>query len=223
MSSRVTTTRTTAVVTAILASGALAAGCSSLSGGDSAGPSLSAGTPTPSSASTPSPSTGSGMPSTPAPTSTGASDGTGAKACPTSVLKVALAKGTAGAGNHYQALRLTNEGSSTCVLKGWPGVSYVAEPKGEPVGKPASRAGQPTGPITLRPGDVAHATIDQVQVHNYDPATCDLTPVKGLRVYPPNDTESQFVRLDDAHACAGTGIPGDQLTVTAVQPGAGGR
>lgn len=222
MFSRATTTRTTIAAATLAAAGLLAAGCSSLSGGgDSTQPSLStSGSATPSATS----SSVTSSPTGDTPTSSTSSDagGSGGSAhggqCETANLKATAGHGNAAAGNHYVPLTFTNTGSGTCTMSGWPGVSYVNAPKGGPVGKPAHRTGDDGGAVTLAPGESAVAKVDEVQVRNYDPNACGLTGVKGLRVYPPNNTASLFVPLSNAHACSGTGIPGEQLEVKPVTP-----
>lgn len=219
MSSGATTTRTTVAAVTLAAAGALAAGCSSLSGGGSQQPSLSvsdSAAPTTTSSTSAAPTTTASTTAQPT-TSTGGG-GDGGHACATSDLKVAAGHGNAGAGNHYVPLRFTNTGSAPCTMQGWPGVSYVEQPQGGPVGKPAHRSGNGGGAVTLQPGGSAVAKIDEVQVHNYDPGACQLTRVKGLRVYPPNNTASRFVPMPNAHACSGAKIPGEQLQVKPVQP-----
>lgn len=225
MTSRGKTTRTTVAAATIIAAGALVAGCSSLSGGGK--PSPTTGPPTPAgSASSSSAAPTTVVPPPPSPTTTstqaeaGGTDAGGQ--CRTANLKVTIAHGTAGAGNHYVPIRFTNTGGAPCTLRGWPGVSYVKQPHGQPVGAPAQRVGQPQGTVRLQPGETASAALDRIQVHNYPPAKCDLTPVQGLRVYPPGNTASAFVPLDGAQACSSTAIPGAQLTIKATQSGSGG-
>ena len=57
-----------------------------------------------------------------------------------------------------------------------------------------------------------------VQVANFDAAVCQPTPVRGLRVYPPGETASLFVAMNNQTGCAGN-PPGPQLTVKTMTAG----
>jgi hypothetical protein len=116
-------------------------------------------------------------------------------------------------------LQFTNSGSRSCVIQGYPGVSYVAGDDGHQVGPAAFRVGTKGGPISLAPGATANAPVGFVQVGNFDPAVCQPTPVRGLRVYPPHETAAMFVAMDGT-GCAGS-PPDPQLLVRTVETGAG--
>ncbi|NIJ14558.1 hypothetical protein FHU38_004959 [Saccharomonospora amisosensis] len=141
--------------------------------------------------------------------------------CRSAELALSLGRGSAAAGTYYRPLRFTNEGDNPCVLRGFPGVSYVAGEDGHQVGPAAEREGPKGGPVSLEPGEAAHAVVGFVQVRNYDPAACEPTPVRGLRVYPPGETAAKYVEVPGT-GCAGGDIPGHQLTVRTVEPGSGG-
>ncbi|MGH3949110.1 MAG: DUF4232 domain-containing protein, partial [Pseudonocardiaceae bacterium] len=49
---------------------------------------------------------------------------------------------------------------------------------------------------------------------------CKPTEVRGLRVYPPQETRSLFVEYSTT-GCANEDIPGNQLTVQTIRPGSG--
>lgn len=142
--------------------------------------------------------------------------------CTADDLKVTLGKGGAAAGSYYAPLRFTNTSSSPCVIGGYPGVSYVAGQDAHQVGAPAERVGKQWQPVTLAPREVAHATVRFLQVHNYEEAACQPTPVRALRVYVPGETAWTLVPHSGT-GCASTDIPGEQLTVKPVVPGPGGR
>ncbi|MBB3049486.1 hypothetical protein FHS23_000481 [Prauserella isguenensis] len=143
--------------------------------------------------------------------------GGSADTCLAADLELSLGHGQGTAGTHYRPLRFTNVSDSPCVIHGFPGVSYVAGDDGHQVGTAAYRTGGKGDPVTIQPGRTAHADVGFVQVRNYDPAECKPTPVRGLRVYPPHETNSMFVRAP------GTGCAefpdGQQLTVATVEPG----
>jgi hypothetical protein len=139
--------------------------------------------------------------------------------CRSNELRLSLGRAEGAAGTVYRPLQFTNAGSRTCVIQGFPGVSYVAGDDGHQVGPAAVRDGTKGGPISLVPGATANAPLALVQVRNFDPAVCQPTPVRGLRVYPPHETASMFVAMDGV-GCAGT-PPIPQLRVQTMQSGAG--
>ena len=114
----------------------------------------------------------------------------------------------------YRVLVFTNRGDRSCELQGFPGVSYVAGDDGQQVGPAAARTGDRGKSVPIAPGGTALAQLRQVNVANFDAATCQPTPVRGLRVYPPGETAAVFVPLGGT-GCAGT-PSGPQLTVQAV-------
>lgn len=186
-----------AAVTVFAAAALLTAGCSASNAGTPDGPVI--GTSPAAAAPT--------TPTTPAPdTAPAAPD-----RCTTSELTGSLADGDAGAGSRFFTLVLTNTGTRTCELTGFPGVSYVAGDDGHQVGPAAAMDGERGGPVVLAAGGSAGAPLRLVNVANYDAAVCLPTPVTGLRVYPPGDTASLFVPAEGT-GCAGT-PPGDQLSV----------
>jgi hypothetical protein len=135
--------------------------------------------------------------------------------CKVADLKLTLGRGDAAAGTVYRELRFTNKGGRTCTIQGFPGVSYVAGEDGHQVGPSAYREGTKGAAIRLTPGMTVMAPLGLVQVGNYDPAACKPTSVRGLRVYPPHEYDSMFVRAPGT-GCAGT-PPGNQLTVQTIR------
>lgn len=136
--------------------------------------------------------------------------------CVVSDLRLTLGQAQGAAGSTKLPLVFTNTGGRTCVLDGFPGVSYVqGGADGAQVGAAATRSGQSAGPVTLAPDATATAMVRAVEVQNYPEDTCVPTPVAGLRVYPPNDTGSIFVPYATT-GCSQTGDGLDQLSVQAV-------
>ncbi|GAB3489618.1 DUF4232 domain-containing protein [Amycolatopsis cihanbeyliensis] len=142
--------------------------------------------------------------------------------CRSNELKLSIGKGEGAAGTVYRPLQFTNTSDRMCVLHGYPGVSYVAGDDGHQVGPAAYRDGEKGAPVSLRPGEVAHAPVGFVQVRNYAQEECKPVPVRGLRVYPPQETESMFIKYDGT-GCSSDEIPGHQLVVRTIQSGPGGR
>ncbi|WP_438860620.1 DUF4232 domain-containing protein [Amycolatopsis solani] len=188
-------------------------------GGGGATPAASSSTPstsaspTSTTASTATPSPSSSTPASSAPAAAPADNGL----CKAGDVKLALGQGDAGAGSVYRPLLITNSSAKPCTIQGFPGVSYVAGADGHQVGKDAFREGTKGNAVKLNPGQTAVADIQFVNVRNFDSGTCQPTPVKGLRIYLPQETASNFVP-DETTACASTKIPGNQLAVKTVHP-----
>ena len=136
--------------------------------------------------------------------------------CTSSALSVAQTNSSVGAGQYYSTLVFTNTSSAGCTLYGYPGVSYVAA-NGVQSGNPAQRAAGSVSLVTLKPGGTAQATLhDSNGGTGYTPQQCDLTPVQGLRIYPPNEKAAIFLPWKTSH-CAGTTI--HPLTIGPVTAG----
>jgi hypothetical protein len=181
--------------------------------------------------STPSMATDTGTPSTataPAGTAGGGSGSGGSGGgtshggeCRSTDLKLSIGKAGAAMSHDYVPLQFTNISRASCVVQGFPGVSYVTGDNGQQVGAPAVRDGSIGPAVTLAPGQMAYALITEVQVGVFDPNACKPTPVRGLRVYPPDETASLFV-AQSTTGCAGTS-PEPQLHVQTIKAGAGNQ
>lgn len=136
--------------------------------------------------------------------------------CGAGELRGSLGQAEGAAGSVIVPLVLTNTGTRTCELRGFPGVSYVAGDDGHQVGPAAAMSGARGGEVVLKPGAAAAAQLQMVNVANFDAAVCQPTPVRGLRVYPPGDTASLYVERAGT-GCAAT-PPGNQLSVQTLQP-----
>jgi hypothetical protein len=170
------------------------------------------GTPEPSPGAAPSAaSTSSARTQAVAPTSAA-----GVPNCGTDELRGSLGQAEGAAGSVIVPLVLTNTGTRTCELRGFPGVSYVAGDDGHQVGPAAAMSGPRGGEVVVQPGAAATAQLQLVNVVNFDATVCKPTPVRGLRVYPPGDTASLYVERAGV-GCAGT-PPGNQLSVQTLQP-----
>ncbi|WP_305094474.1 DUF4232 domain-containing protein [Prescottella sp. R16] len=141
---------------------------------------------------------------------------TGSDGCGTDELRVDLGQVQGAAGSSILPLVFTNTGSRTCMLDGFPGVSYTqGGPDGTQVGAAAVRDGDSHGAVSLTPDATATAQVRAVNVANYPADTCAPTPVTGLRVYPPNTTDPMFVPYATT-GCSATGAGITQLSVQAV-------
>ncbi|QWF80249.1 DUF4232 domain-containing protein [Amycolatopsis sp. CA-230715] len=162
------------------------------------------------------PLSGSPAPTSPAPTTTKPDDGL----CKAKDLKLSLGRGGAAAGTTYRPLLFTNVSDHDCTIQGFPGVSYVSGADGHQVGAAAYRDGTKGPAIKLGKGQVASADIGFATVANYDEAICNPEPVRGLRVFPPQERDSLFIEAPGT-GCANDKIPGNQLLVRTLQKGAG--
>src|SRR5262245_29389213 len=101
--------------------------------------------------------------------------------------------GDAGAGSVHYELEFTNLSRSSCVLRGYPGVSAV-DLVGRRLGAPASRnASNPVRSIVVAPGGNASAALKIANTDVFPSPRCRSTTAAGLRVYPPNQTASKIV------------------------------
>ncbi len=190
-SGRVTTPLRISGVSIALAAVLLTAGCGGSD--DNASP-----TPTATTAPSPSPTTDSPTPTIPIPTAP--TDG-GTATCTTKQLAVTIAPSADGnaAGSSYSELVFTNKGPDTCSIYGWPGVSYVGDSNGTQIGAAADRTGSPKL-LKLAKGKAAQALLREIDAGNFDDS-CQIKPVDGVRVYPPNQKAAVFV----AHKTQGCG------------------
>jgi len=190
------------VIASLAAAALLLSGCGAgqSAGSGTASPSSSASGPSSSptdSAASPASQSGSAGP---APTATGGAAAgpssaapAGPALCKAADLTPALdSKGGGAAGSVYLQLVLTNSGAQPCTLKGFAGVSLVADATGDPIGAPATRDDStPQADVLLAPGQAGTATLRYTQAGNYP--DCTRTPAAGFRVYPPDDKDSLFV------------------------------
>jgi hypothetical protein len=182
----------------------LLSGCGNTTQGDAQGQAQGASQGTVSAHTSKSP-TAPGSPHT-AGTAGGGSDGSssdsGPAQCTTSQLDASLEGGDGAAGSTYYQLVLTNTGGRPCTTGGFGGVSYVGGGDGTQIGAAAVREQKHRArTIVLQPGGKATATLQEAEAANYDEATCRPKPADGLRIYPPNNTESLFVKQRGAVGC----------------------
>lgn len=140
--------------------------------------------------------------------------------CTSADLKLSLGPASGAAGTVWRPLRFTNVSGGACEIQGFPGVSYVAGDDGHQVGAAAHREGGKGAAVTLTGGETAYAAVGFTQVGNYDPADCRPTKVRGLRVYPPQETHSKFVPYERT-GCANENVGSHHLRVRTIQPGNG--
>lgn len=213
MTTRRTVARATLVTTAALAALGLTAcggGQPTASGGVTTSASQAGTTFIPVTTQTPT--------TTPANTGGGETGG-GTTECKPANLTLSLSSPDGAAGHFFQALRFTNSSKVSCVIVGFPGVSYVTGDNGTQVGAPAVRDGAIGPQITLHPGETASTILTLTDVGVFDPSVCKPTPTRGLRVYPPDSTASMFI-AQTGTGCAGN-PPDPQMRVQTIKPGQG--
>lgn len=124
--------------------------------------------------------------------------------CATEQLDIGLSNEQGAAGSRLADITFTNTSSEPCTLNGFPGVSAVTNNDGAQLGAAAEReSDQETTTITLAPGHSARAGLKMTNVGVLDPASCQPQAADGLRVYPPGETASAFIRISGLEGCAG--------------------
>ncbi|MFI7482652.1 DUF4232 domain-containing protein [Kocuria sp. M1R5S2] len=132
-------------------------------------------------------------------TAGGAASGAGSRWCTAGQLELVAVPAGGAAGSVFVNLTATNTSDTPCTLGGYPGVSFV-DASGAMIGAPAVRdATTPGTGQAVAPGESVSAVLRVGQAGNY-PA-CDARAAAGLRVYPPESTESVVVPFP-AQACA---------------------
>jgi hypothetical protein len=120
--------------------------------------------------------------------------------CSSSHLKLSLGIGQGTAGTTYQVLVLTNTGSTSCTLFGYPGVSFV-DTSGAIIGQPADRDKAAEHTITLAAGGAANALSRQPDAGNFPAAACQMKTADRVRVYPPGQKTPLFAH-DAVQVCS---------------------
>jgi len=140
--------------------------------------------------------------------------------CKAANLKLSLSGFVDGAAGHAtQALRFTNVSNVACLVMGFPGVSYVTGHNGQQVGPAAAREGRIGPGVLLAQGQMASSLITMTDVGVFDAGVCTPTPVRGFRVYAPDDTTAMYIDRPST-GCAGD-PPSPQLRVQAFESGPG--
>ncbi|MFG3137349.1 DUF4232 domain-containing protein [Streptomyces sp. NPDC048211] len=177
------------------APGGSAQGAERPSGGASSAPAAATGAPEESTAQEPST------------TSTTAPAGSAARRCTADGLTMSLGRADAGAGQIYYRLTFANKSSTSCTLRGFPGVSLIRR-DGSAIGVPAEREGAMRELTVIGPGKTAGVTLHTLNQGIKD-SGCWRRP-DYLRVYPPGSREALTLRATQLHIC------GDRFTTTAV-------
>jgi len=113
--------------------------------------------------------------------------------------------GSGAAGSYEVQVVITNTASHTCLVNGYPGVSFAAGDKQTQLGAAAIRDVTVTPhTVTLGPRRHAYATLGVSQAGAFG-SRCTITKAAGFRVYPPGETGSLFAP-SSAMACTNRDI-----------------
>jgi hypothetical protein len=119
------------------------------------------------------------------------------------VAKVATVAGGAAAGSNYVPIDFTNISSHTCVMFGYPGVSWATGMRGSQIGDAAARTtGYPSVSVTLPPSGAAHAWLQIADAGNFPASSCHPVTAHWLRIYPPNQYSSLYAKFT-SQVCSG--------------------
>ncbi|ACP32317.1 putative secreted protein [Corynebacterium aurimucosum ATCC 700975] len=134
-------------------------------------------------------------------------------ACATSQLSAEIANEQGAAGSLLVDIVLTNTSGEECTLTGFPGVSAVTGNDGTQLGPAALReTSTEAATVTLAPGAQARAGLKITNVGLLDAAACQPQDADGLRIYPPENTDSLYVAVPGLQGCAG------EVDILSVQP-----
>ena len=134
-------------------------------------------------------------------------------ACATSQLSTEIANEQGAACSRLVDIVLTNTSDEECTLTGFPGVSAVTSNDGTQLGPAALReTSTEAATVTLAPGAQARAGLKITNVGLLDAAACQPQDADGLRIYPPENTDSLYVAVPGLQACAG------EVDILSVQP-----
>ncbi|MFS4095678.1 DUF4232 domain-containing protein [Streptomyces sp. AF1A] len=114
-------------------------------------------------------------------TSAAARTSTTVRTCTVSDLYLSMGRKEGAAGSLYWPLTFTNTSTSSCALRGYPGVS-VLDTAHHQIGPAATRSGRSYATVTLAPGHSASAVL---RTTNGPVGSPCLRTGTYLRVYPP--------------------------------------
>jgi hypothetical protein len=111
------------------------------------------------------------------------------RTCTVSDLYLSMGSKEGAAGSLYWPVRFTNTSTSSCALRGYPGVS-VLDTAHQQIGPAATRTGRSYSTVTLTPGHSASAVIRTANGPVGGPC---LRTGAYLRVYPPASYKAVLV------------------------------
>lgn len=114
---------------------------------------------------------------------------TAVRTCGVSDLYLSMGRKEGAAGSLYWSIRFTNTGTTSCALRGYPGVS-VLDTAHHQTGPAATRSGRSYGTVTLAPARTASAVVRTTNGPVGGPC---LHTGSYLRVYPPASRTATLV------------------------------
>ncbi|WP_225836854.1 DUF4232 domain-containing protein [Streptomyces sp. NK08204] len=111
------------------------------------------------------------------------------RACTVHDLYLSMGRKDAAAGSLYWPIRFTNTSTTSCALRGYPGVS-VLDTAHRQIGPAATRSGRSYATVTLTP---AHSAYAVVRTTNGPVGGPCLRTGTYLRVYPPASYDAVLV------------------------------
>lgn len=131
--------------------------------------------------------------------------------CNTADLQLSLGTSEGTAGTIYRHAVITNNGSATCTLSGYP-AGFLVNGSGSVLGGgAASNALYTPTTITLAHGQAAHTVLGFPEAGNFNPGVCSVAATN-LRIYPPGSITALEVSSTEK-SCPG-------FSITALQAGA---
>lgn len=144
--------------------------------------------------------TGGSSSTTAPPSSTTTTTGPKTTGCPTANLTVTLGSPNGTAGAIHYLLTFHNNGSSSCTMFGYPGVSFLTA-AGSQIGAPAVRtAGVGVVAVPVAAGSNAYASV-AVTDPGIPPCTTQAQATQ-VRVYPPGQTQAATVAAGGIAVCS---------------------
>ena len=108
-------------------------------------------------------------------------------ACTPANLKLAAGQQSGAAGTIYQHITLTNTGTNSCTMSGFP-TAFLYGSNGYALGNSAAARPNPVPvAITLGPNETANTVLGYPQAGNFDPGVCTAQSTV-LKLYPPSAT-----------------------------------
>jgi hypothetical protein len=109
---------------------------------------------------------------------------------------VDASQGGAAAGSSYVPIDFKNISAHTCVMYGFPGVSWVTGVGGSQIGSAASRETSDSSvTVTLAPGGSAHAIAQIAVAGNFSASQCQPVTANWLRIYPPDQFSPLYAKF----------------------------
>jgi len=126
-------------------------------------------------------------------------------------LSLSQGSSSGAAGTIYKKAVITNTGSSTCRITGYPGV-FMQDGSGTQVGSgAAANSLYAVTAVTLAPGGKAHTVVAYPQQPNFPPGTCSAIG-SSMKLYVPGLATALVTPWSD-YSCPG-------FSATAIQAGA---